>query len=129
MQVNGKLSLVICTQVAIDDDHIENAISVRCSRSVERAEEPEDILIEALVQDGITGSSPQGHGLNLRGNPACCAVSSDGIVDCLDCLKHETANLMKSIGNVDKEITRQILNLAEAAGSAGVKKEFLLVSA
>lgn len=68
------------------------------------------------------------HGKTAEGNTACCKLSSDGIVDCDQCMRAELHSVTSSLTDHEKDIASSIMEVLHGAGAAGVPKRQFLVS-
>lgn len=68
------------------------------------------------------------HGKTVEGNTACCKLSSDGVVDCDQCLQVELRSVTSSLTEPKKDIAAIIMEVLHEAGETGVPKRHLLVS-
>jgi hypothetical protein len=69
-----------------------------------------------------------GHGETANGDPACCRLSSLGLVDCATCLKNEMSSFITGLADRDRALANRILAIVGQAGSTGITKRQLVVS-
>ena len=67
------------------------------------------------------------HGVTRDKRTACCAMSSQGLVDCQGCLNDEIGTLSDYLDEREKACALEIVSLLNDAGHRGMGKKDLLV--
>lgn len=83
-----------------------------------------------LVDDDPSSDEPDeasDHGTTVLGEPACCKLRSDGVIDCLRCVEDGRAQ-MNDWSNRDQLIANSIVELVENHEKRGIRVEDLRVS-
>jgi hypothetical protein len=123
--VRGFLSLFLRRPAVPDDDHIENAIHIRCyvgatGETISRDNSPNEPLTELEETASV-------HGQTKTGEIASCRSSSEGLVDCAACLEEAESLLFAALPEELASLTRKILEEVGQTGAKGVTTNTLLV--
>lgn len=62
------------------------------------------------------------HGQTEDCEPACCRVTSAGVVDCAECLRAELAETTAPLSEAHRTLCNNILEVLDEAGSDGLSK-------
>ncbi|KZV74696.1 hypothetical protein PENSPDRAFT_741986 [Peniophora sp. CONT] len=110
---------------AVDND-IENSVHVKfAAETPAQSDLPSPSIQSAFLGGRRTPMDTDGsvsHGQTADGEPACCRATSNGVVDCEQCLRIELAEVMAPLSEEQRAQCNNVLEVLDEAGAGGLSK-------